>query len=994
MPADVASWRRWGVLAAVACIAAIWAGAAMGDPTAPTAPAASPPEVVVTGTRIPQPSLARVSPVIQIDGREIEASGLLRVEDAINQLPQAFADQNSTVTNSATGTATVNLRDLGPERTLVLIDGKRLLPGDPTSGSVAPDLNFIPDALVDHIDVVTGGASAVYGSDAVAGVVNFIMKRDFTGVVVDAEAGGFEHDNREAGIQSVLAQDGQPAPDGTVSGGYAGEITVAAGVEAPDGLGNLTVYGAYRQAAAVTEATRDFSACALAASGSGLACTGSQSSPATGRFLVLDPNSFNLVGDLTLDPTGPGNTLRPFDVDRDSYNYAPFDYFQRPDQRWSAGAFAHYQISPSIELYADGMFMYDDTVAQLAPSGLFANTPFSIACTNPMLSAAEVQAFCTNANVPAGGSALVVIGHRDVNAGGRQDLLTHEDYRIVGGVRGDVADWRYDVSAQFASVAVTQLDLQDVSLTRAADALDVVSSGGKLVCASGNPACAPYDVFQLGAVTPAALDYIDTPGRATGGTSEAVVSANLSGKLGRPGLKSPWADEAVGVAVGAEWRRESLDYAPDAELATGDLASAGFAAPPVNGSFSVAEIYGEVRAPLVQRRGPLLQGLSVEGGYRYSWYANAGPAQTYKAGLDWAVDGGLRLRSSFNHAVRAPNVVELFTPNSISNVGLDFDPCAGTNPVVDEMNPFATEANCTRTGVTAAEYGHIAPSPAGYNALEGGNPDLRPEAADTWTVGLVFTPTALPAFALTIDYYDIRVSGVIATIDPDVTIQQCLQTGDPFLCSQIHREPGTGSLWLGSDGYIGNVFQNTASLSTHGIDVDARFRQPLSAGGRDLGAATFHLVGTYLLGLSTVTEPGAAPYDCAGFYGLNCGDPAPRWRHVFRVGWETPWNLDVILSWRYVSSVIIAAASPNPVLALPFEPADYRLAARSYIDLSLTWRVSNHLELRAGVNNLFDVDPPIVGTDFQSGVAANGNTYAGIYDALGRWMFIGITARM
>jgi outer membrane receptor protein involved in Fe transport len=920
-------------------------------------------------------------------------SGFIRVEDALNQLPQVFADQNSTVTNSATGTATVNLRGLGAERTLVLIDGKRLIPGDPTAGSIAPDLNFIPDALVDRIDVVTGGASAVYGSDAIAGVVNFIMKRDFTGIVVDAETGAFSHANAEANIQSVLGSQGVALPPRNLFDGLAGEVTVAAGVDAPDNRGNLTVYGAYRWTAAVTEADRDFSACALAAQGPKLVCTGAANSPATGQFLVLDPSNFNLVGDLTLDPTGPGNTLRTFDPYRDAYNYGPYEYLQRPDQRWSAGASAHYQLTPAVDLYVDGMFMYDHSVAQLAPSGLFSDVPFSIACTNPMLSAAEVQAFCTNANVPSTGTALVVIGHRNVNAGGRQYQLTHEDYRVVAGVRGSVSGWDYDVSAQVSSVAVTQVDLHDVSLTRAADALDIVSEDGKLVCASGNPGCAPYDVFQLGGVTPAALDYIDTPGRATGGTTEAVASANLTGQLGRYGVKSPWADTDAGVAAGAEWRREGLNYAPDMELASGDLASAGVASPAVDGHFDVFEIYGEARVPLVQGRSGL-HDLSLEGGYRYSWYSNAGQAQTYKAGVNWAMTSDVALRSSFNQAVRAPNVVELFTPTSITNLGLDFDPCAGTNPVVDQGNPYATAANCARTGVTAAEYGHIAPSPAGYNALEGGNPDLRPEIADTWTLGLVLTPIKVPQFNLTVDYFDIRIHGVITTIDPDAAIEQCLETGNPLLCSLIHREPGTGSLWIGSDGYVSNVFENGGSLSTRGLDFQMRYRRGLVLpGGRDVGAASFTLNGTYLIELSTVTEPGAPPYDCAGYYGLNCGDPAPRWRHIARVSWETPWNFDLSLTWRYTGSVIIAAASPNPVLQVPFDPADYRLDARNYVDLSLDWRVTKRVELRVGVNNLFDVDPPIIGTDFQSGIVANANTYPGVYDALGRWLFVRLTIR-
>ena len=172
--------------------------------------------------------------------------------------------------------------------------------------------------------------------------------------------------------------------------------------------------------------------------------------------MVLDQTDFSVAGDLTLDPTGPGNTLRPFDPERDAYNYGPHQYFQRPDERYTAGAFAHYQILPSVELYVDGMFMYDDTTAQLAPSGLFLGTTlFTVACSNPMLSAAEVQSFCTDANVPPGGDTVIAIGRRNVEAGPRQYLLTHTDYRVVAGARGEVGGWRFDVSAQVSAVDVS-----------------------------------------------------------------------------------------------------------------------------------------------------------------------------------------------------------------------------------------------------------------------------------------------------------------------------------------------------------------------------------------------------------------------------------------------------------------------------------------------------------------------------------------------------------
>ena len=539
--------------------------------------------VVVTGTRIPQTTQsasATVSPVTAHFADEIQSIGATHIEDYLNQLPQAFSDQSTNVNNGATGTATVNLRDLGAQRTLVLIDGKRVMPGDPSSGAIAPDLNLIPDALVSRVEILTGGASAVYGSDAISGVVNFLMKRDFSGLQLDVSSGFYDHRNGQTAIQGLItAQGDAQAPSGDIDG-FSGEATLTAGFNTPDGKGNITGYVGLRSDSAVLQASRDFSACALVTSGAGLACSGSNRSTATGRFVVLNPANSKTVGNLTLDPTGPGDTLRTYTAARDSYNFAPPQYFIRPDKRYLAGAFAHYQLLPAVEIYGDAMAMYDTSFTQLAPSGLFSNLPFAIACKSPLFSTAEVQAFCTNAGLTANGTASIEVGHRDVEGQGRQNHLTHADYRVLIGARGVIDDWNYDVSVQHAAVNITQTDLHDVSLARAADALNAVTNAaGQIVCASGNTGCAPYNPFKVGGVTQAALAYLDVHARASGGTDETVASANVTGRLDRYGVKSPWAGDGASVAFGAEYRSDGLSYAPDAELASGDLASGSTAKP-------------------------------------------------------------------------------------------------------------------------------------------------------------------------------------------------------------------------------------------------------------------------------------------------------------------------------------------------------------------------------------------------------------------------------
>jgi outer membrane receptor protein involved in Fe transport len=338
--------------------------------------------------------------------------------------------------------------------------------------------------------------------------------------------------------------------------------------------------------------------------------------------------------------------------------------------------------------------------------------------------------------------------------------------------------------------------------------------------------------------------------------------------------------------------------------------------------------------------------------------------------------------------------VELFTPQTLAMTGLSFDPCAGRDPVAND--PLATPANCARTGVTPGEYGAIVANPEGYNSTEGGNPGLKPETADTRTFGVVVTPRALGDISLSVDYFDIAVSGVIGAVGADVTMQTCLQTGAPSSCALIHRAPGTGSLWLGPRGYVVDTDQNEASLRTRGVDLEAMYGLPLHLWrGAALGRAVFKIDGGYVASFVAQPIPGAIPYDCSGYYGFYCGGPLPKWRHRLRATWNSPWDFDLSLAWRYIAPVSLDSTSSNPFLAQPFAPVDAGLAARSYFDVTVAWRPTRRLELRAGINNLFDTDPPVVGENSVGQFpVTNGNTYPGLYDSLGRYMFLALNASM
>ena len=350
---------------------------------------------------------------------EVKLEGTTRVEDLLNSLPQVFADQGSSITNGATGTATVNLRGLGAQRTLVLIDGRRLLPGDPLDP--APDLNNIPAQLIDRVELDTGGASAVYGSDAISGVVNFIMKKNFTGVQLDAQYSFYQHDNDDKGIQNVQSASGIQSPTSGATDGYQTSVSAIMGVNSPDGKGNLEAYATYRSVQAVNEGKRDYSNCTLAETNSGFTCGGSATtSPAL--ISILDKTGTNDLGDFVLSGKGAATTFAPFGANN-YYNYGPLNYLQRPDTRYNFGAIGHYEINPKADVYTQLMFMDDDSTAQVAGSGIFYGTTYAIPCNYPGITASELSTISslTGSCTGAAGSPTTfnaIPGKRDVEGGG------------------------------------------------------------------------------------------------------------------------------------------------------------------------------------------------------------------------------------------------------------------------------------------------------------------------------------------------------------------------------------------------------------------------------------------------------------------------------------------------------------------------------------------------------------------------------------------------
>jgi outer membrane receptor protein involved in Fe transport len=974
-------------------------GAQAQTAPAPAPAATSVQELVVTGSRIPSKNLTSVSPITTVNNQDVKLQGTTNVEDLINNLPQAFADFGTFETNGSSGTSTIDLRGLGNVRTLVLVDGKRLQPGDPNVP--VADINMIPPALIDRVEVLTGGASAVYGSDAVAGVVNFIMKHNYQGLQIDVESSIGEHDNssQQARAANALGQSvfGLPdvgLPSGSVWAGARDTVTITGGANSPDDKGNVEFYLSYTHLSAVNQATYDWSKCSLATNTSNTKqqyCLGS-SNDATGRLILLSslPGSGGGAGagdyDIALPPVG-GN-MAAFNPGQD-FNFAPYQFLQRSDERYTAGEFSHYEIAPWLDAYSSFMFLDDHTSAHLGPSAAFLGDSFAIPCNDPLLSSAQANSLCGTEAGVAGQAANVLIGRRNVEGGPRISDTTHTDYRIVFGGKGDIAPgWSYDLSLQYGRSVLTDVNTNQMLVSHIRNALDVIPGpGGVPVCASGVAGCVPWNIWTPGGVTQDALNYVQGTAVDSGYTTEQVITGSITGDLGQYGAKSPWASDGVGISLGAEYRREFLTFIPDAVEQSGDLSGTGTTVG-ATGSQSDKDVFGEIRIPLVQNM-PFFKDLTFEGGYRYSDYTSGGGNSTYKLGLDWQVIPDLRLRGSYERAVRAPNVDELFGPQFTNLFGGN-DPCAGTSP-------SASLTACERTGVTPAQYGHIIQCVSGQcGLLTGGNPDLVPETAKTWSVGAVLTPTFLRGFSVSVDYFNIQVDNVVTTIPPSQILTGCLDEDITSDCSLIHRSID-GSIF-GTGGFVQSTEVNAAQLDTTGVDVNADYRTALSDWGLgDHGSINVSFTGTYVDKLST-TNLGSPTYDCAGLYGLTCGTPTPKWRHQMRLSWITPWNLTLSVAWRYLSPTNLDFNSNQKVLQVDSPdtfPADAHIPAFSYFDVSFQYKFRDRYTFRGGVNNVFDRTPPILDTN-SFGITApafgNANTWPQIFDPLGRVLFIGLTA--
>ncbi len=975
-----------------------------------------PQEVVVTGSRIPAPNLESTSPIQVVTSDEIQLGGRMDVSDVINQLPQNFnnglgqdlGNQTSGLT-TAGGVSTADLRGLGPNRTLVLVDGRRLGIGSPYTviQSPAPNLDQIPTFLLDRVDVVTGGASAVYGSDAIAGVINFKLKQNFEGFQIDYHIGGNYYKNDSSLMRRLQEEAGYTPLTGTSKDGRTQTINVMAGTNFAEGNGNITGYFSYHMANPVANADRDFGGCQLFWDDTTDQpfCAGSVNS----NFFAIDPNNpYSVVGNQFV-PLGSVDSTPPA-----IFNAQPFIFMSRDDRRYMAGFMGHLDLTDQIKPYAEFHFMNDRTHQAIAPSALFlqsnpndpsGNGNYNINCSNPFLSAQQQSILgCTPAMIAADQAAIAAgaapvtvntfIGRRNIEGGGRTSDYEHTSYRAAGGLKGDLGSaWSYDAYAQYYYVDFFNSNDKYLSFTNIDKALLVTTdSSGNPVCVSGPP-CVPYNIFQDGGVTQDAINYLSLNGTARGTSTLRTIHADFTGDLGEYDVRLPTANDGLGVNVGYERRMEDQTFAPDSAEQSGQLSGFGGAPVGIDESQTVDEEFIEVRVPLVQEKTGV-RDLVFDTGFRHSDYSITGKVNTHKFELQYAPLADFRFRGSFQRAIRAPSLIELFNPQAIGLIQFGTDPCAPTNN--GATPPAATAAQCANTGLDPTLYAAGIPQTVAgqLTQLAGGNTSLAPETSNSYTLGLTFTPTFLPNFTGSIDYYHIKLKGGIGVFPANVIMTNCLQTGDPVFCSQIVRNRTNGSLngpTQATGGYIIQTNVNIGQNLLKGIDLQANYRLPI---GDRWGNLAFSLNGAYLDSFETTTAPGVPTYDCAGLFGAICQTVNPKWHHILRASWEMPWKVTVAANWRYIGKVSLDQNEDNPTLRFAtfgvYDGFNARIPAYNYLDLAGSWTIREDMSLRFGINNVTDKNPPVITSEITAG--GDANTYS-VYDQLGRQLFAAFSVK-
>jgi outer membrane receptor protein involved in Fe transport len=895
-------------------------------------------EVIVTGTRIKRKDFTSTSPLVTISREDFEFSGQPTIEEYLNQMPQVQPDFGRTSNNPGDGTARVNLRGMGAGRTLVLLNGRRLAPSGVGS---AVDINNLPRSILERVEIITGGASTVYGSDAVAGVVNFITRQDYDGLSFDAS-------------YSVTGEGDSQVYDANIAYGH----------NFANGSGNITLFGGFYERKATFASDREHTSVAYIDTWEGELIEGGSSIIPAGSVSFPRVDLGNGPVSMTWNPDG---TPRAFDNRNDLYNYAPVNYLQTPLTRYSTGLMARFEISDSFEAYVEAAFTRNEAQRNLAPvptsDVAFVNTD------NPLLTPETRQVFEEQMIPVAPGLVGMVLRRRMQELGPRVMDFTRDYIRGVAGLRGKFGDgWDVDAWLTHTDSGESGLYSNWFSESRFAQGLLVDPISGECFDPSGG--CVPLDVFGEGRMSPEGADFIRLPPiKDLAERTQALASVVVTG--------SPfdiWSGP-LDMAFGAEWRRDKGRYRDEDALQ-------GQGAAGVDGSETVFELYTEALVPIID--GSSGHYLGLELGVRWSDYKSAGAVWTYKAGLEWQPIDSLRFRTMFQHAVRAPNLEELFTTQTTYLQFTNFDdPCSASLDPVGSGNA----EKCIAQGIPADQIG-VFEALENYptNVTVGGNPELKPESSDTLTIGVVLNPPAIPGLTIAVDYFDLEVTDTIGGISAVIICFDPLNTTHVF-CDNITRDDSLN---------IAELFEPTSNrglLAATGIDTQIQYVADLPSSLSlfdDYSRIKVNAIWTHTFSNKSQENSVTEVYDCAGYFGIPCvmdtnGGTIPVNRVTSSFNYISG-ALDIHLTWRWIEGTRNAApfysalfGVPDPDLAIPTVPT------YNYFDLGFGYQFSDSILGRFGINNLFDKQPP----QMADAVWSN-NTDTRMYDVFGRTFYLSV----
>lgn len=900
--------------------------------------------IVVTGSRIARPDVESNSPVNVISQDEIKYSSTVETEQLLNALPQAVAGAGAQ-SNSGNGSATVNLRNLGTVRTLVLQNGRRIV-GASQDGVV--DLNMIPTSLISRVEVVTGGASAVYGSDAMAGVVNFVTKDDFEGFEIGGSYG--ISDEGDAERYNI---------DLTVGGNFA------------DGRGNMVFHGSYYDRSMVKGSARDHATVFLAdaivdgkpvlvPSGNGVTPQGTIFSPSLVGLKDPYGNTIGTAG-IFFAPEG----WRAYKTS-DGFNDRPYTNLQMPMQRWQGSVIGHYDVTDNVTAFWEGSYVHskiNSTLGAVPMSSSGFIPGFQLDLRNPYLDPTLRDFLSVNMDADGNNLVPVNINRRLLDGGSRTSDQTRDFYRFVVGLKGDLTDrLKWEVFYNQGQTKVTDVQGGGVLIDNFANGF-LTNPNDPTKCASADPKCVVLNPFGLNSLTPEMMNYIYTDLTNITTIRQKQLGASLTGSL----FSLPAGD--VGISIGAEYRKESSAFNPDQLYIQGKALSRSAGLSKTAGSFDVAELYGELYVPILADM-PGVELLAFEGGLRFSDYSTAGSVWSYKLGGEYSPFRGLKFRGLYQRAVRAPNVVELYSGKT-NNAFQAVDFC--------NAGPERTTAErdfCVNTlGVPAAVADVFQQENQQIRAVTGGNPNLQEETSDTWSVGAVIRPDFVPNLQLTVDYYNIKIVDAIGSfgggLQSVITACNANLSVDNVFCAPLRNRTPDGQLF---DVPLLNA--NIANMKATGVDFRLDYRHNVGA-----GSLNYYLAGTYLIDSITQGSPIANAINCAGYIGGgSCSTANPTWRFTQRLTWEME-KLQLSLRHRFIGSAkdgriagAKASGAATPLLAVP-ETGDVH-----YFDLGANYDVKENFSFFANIDNLFDRDPPFYLYERET------------YDAIGRRFTIGFRA--